>query len=189
MHDFGACLQVGEAAEQMLDHALSTFFFIDHATRAEQRAGIDRHLRNRISRHRESCDYKADWQAARTRHVFVETIAVDAVHKPGWACVSRATTIFYFLPQRLVLYDVLLDTIRNQLPGWQNQYRTAQARNRTYRTSGVLVPLPVFAAAARTTVYFELHNTAPASWLSVSHTIPAFAWTGGQAVQLRLPGL
>jgi len=137
----------GQEIERLLDAYLEPTYEIRPATVREQRQGIDRFLTHRETGETFSIDYKADWLAARTGNVFIETVSVDRTGAAGWALSSRADWIFYYLPQRARLYVLSMAEIVSSLPQWALIYRVATAEtpgsgsSDGYHSAGVLVPL------------------------------------------------
>ena len=150
-HNFAAKLRQGEEIERLLDDFLDATYVIRKATTEEQRQGIDRWLTPIDpdgTGETISIDYKADWLAVRTGHVFIETISVDRAGKSGWALSSQAQFIFYYLPQRRKLYMLSMAEIQAALPHWALIYQTRLAHNEGYESAGVLVPLSEIARIA-----------------------------------------
>jgi hypothetical protein len=158
IHNFAAKLRQGEEIEQLLDDYLDASYVIRRATAEEQRQGIDRWLTPMDPDgpvEAFSIDYKADWLAARTGHVFIETVSVDRVGKSGWALSSRAQFIFYYIPQRRRLYVLSMAEIQALLPQWALIYQTRIAHNEGYESAGVLVPLSEIARIAEAVIDVE----------------------------------
>lgn len=141
VHKFNAKLKQGEAVERELDDYFVTEYEIEHATREEQRRGIDRYFTHRATGERRAVDYKADWRAHQTGNAFIETVSVDTVAKAGWAVASESEVILYYLPQTRVLYVVFLAQLRRWLPLWMELFPAAKAQNEGYSTHGVLIPI------------------------------------------------
>jgi hypothetical protein len=141
-HDFKAKLAEGEAIERKLDAFFrSQGYWVGLATREQQRVGIDRHFRHKLSGKHFTVDYKADNRAHETGNFFIETVSVDSADKAGWAIRAECERIFYYVVQRGVLYVLETETIRNELPRWMLAFPTGTARNEKYETHGVLVPM------------------------------------------------
>lgn len=148
-YQMGQQLEKGEGAEARLDRHFSGRFHIEHATREEQRLGIDRYFTHRTSRKVYPVEYKTDWTAGRTGNAFVETISVDTENIPGWAYTSQAEWLVYFIPTRLKIYLISFADLRAQLPHWLTTCRPAPPiPNRGYHTHGILVPFDQFALIA-----------------------------------------
>ena len=143
VYDFDQQHARGQRGENFLD----VFFearghTIYPASRSQQRQGIDRIFRK--DGKRAAVEYKTDFVAHQTGHIFVETISVDADDKAGWAYTSQATMLVYFIPGLDVIYVIPIDRLREQLPGWCASYSTRPAQNQGYATHGVLVPIAEF---------------------------------------------
>jgi len=155
VYDFDQQHAQGQRGEDYLD----TFFearghTIYPATRSQQRQGIDRIFRKNGKR--AAVEYKTDFVAHQTGHIFVETISVDADDKAGWAYTSQATMLVYFIPGLKTIYVTPLDRLREQLPGWCNSYPTRPAQNEDYATHGVLVPIAEFERHASQVLHPDL---------------------------------
>ncbi len=89
-------------------------------------------------------EYKSGLQTAATGNVFLETISVDTLGKPGWVYTCQADAIFYaallngkiliFKPQKLRDVIEVLKVQFREVPTKNNQ-------NEGYNTHGVIVPL------------------------------------------------
>ena len=143
VYDFDAQHEQGQKGEAFLD----AFFAarghrIQPATRGQQRQGIDRiFLRGgKMAR----VEYKTDFLAHETGHVFIETISIDTDDKAGWAYTSQADLLVYYIPGQNVIYVISLERLREHLPRWCETYPTRPAQNQQYATHGVLVPIGEF---------------------------------------------
>jgi len=152
VYHFGAQLARGDAGERFLDGFFSGRYRIRRATAQEQRRGIDRLFTHRQTGQQIAVEYKTDYVAARTHHAFVETVAVDAVGKAGWAYTSQAEYLMYYVPGEGVVYVLALEVLRRQLPRWLRSYPLRQARNAGYATHGVVVPLDEMEACAEAAI-------------------------------------
>ncbi len=153
MHDFDAQRTRGEDGEAALDRFFrSRGHYIEPATRGQQLRGIDRvFLKDGKVAY---VEYKTDFRAQETGHVFVETISMDASDRAGWAYTSSADYLVYYIPALSRIYVIPLEVLRRELPGWAERYPTRPAQNREYATHGILVPIDEF--AAHTTQIFSL---------------------------------
>jgi hypothetical protein len=147
VHHFSDRLKRGETVERDLDEHFAQAYGIRRATMREQRTGIDR-----VFTDGEGAvfkvEYKADWRAAETGNVFVETVSVDTQRVDGWAYTSRADWLVYAFPQERRYFLVRLGELREKLPEWLRTFPRGKARNATYHTHGVLVPLAEFETLA-----------------------------------------
>ena len=140
--DFREQLGIGEKYEKQLDAYFSHWAAICHATRRQQRAGIDRVFvapgGNEVR-----VEYKTDLRASQTGNAFIETVSVSnaSTRKPGWAYTSQADVIIYYIPGDLLAYVLRPSAIRNQLERWSQKYREVAVQNHGYATRGLLVPL------------------------------------------------
>ncbi len=159
--DFQAQLKRGEAGEATLDAYFGQRFQIRKATMAEQRRGIDRFFTNPKNGHVWSLDYKTDTRAAQTGNVFIETKTFPDREQSGWAYTSEAEWIFYYLPDAFAVYAVSFTYLRAKvLPLWAARYPLRSAKNKTYTTYGLIVPVAIFARCASKTFDLrqELHH-------------------------------
>lgn len=147
MHDFDAQLTRGASGEAILDRFFAARgHYIQEATRGQQQGGIDRvFLKDGKVAY---VEYKTDFRAHETGHVFVETVSMDSSDKAGWAYTSAADYLVYYIPATRQIYVIPLEVLRRILPQWADAYPRASAQNETYATHGLLVPLDVFAASA-----------------------------------------
>lgn len=89
-------------------------------------------------------EYKSGIQTFYTGNVFLETISVDTLAKPGWVYTCRADFIFY---ATLLNGEILImkpTKLRAEIEGLKTKFRqvrTCKGQNETYNTHGVLVPL------------------------------------------------
>ena len=152
VHQFSDRLKRGEAVERDLDAHFEETYSIRKATMKEQRAGIDRVFTDRVTPDADentfNVEYKADWRATETGNVFVETVSVDTQKVDGWAYTSQADWLVYAFPQERRYVLVRLAELREKLPEWLRTFPRGKARNATYHTHGVLVPLAEFASLA-----------------------------------------
>ena len=106
----------------------------------------DRHYRRDGAHY--TVEYKSGLQTARTGNVFLETISVDSVNKPGWAYTSQADYLAYYIPPDGLVYIIRFEVLRSQLPRWERRYPVRRIANEGYHTQGLLVALREFEACA-----------------------------------------
>lgn len=157
VYSFGEQNAHGGLGEDFLD----AFFerrgnYVVPATRWQQKQGIDRIFSRESKLAR--VEYKTDFIAHKSGRVFIETISVDSGGKAGWVYTSQADLLVYFIPGAQIIYVIPLETLREQIPHWSEIYPTRPAKNETYSTHGVLVPLAEFERHA--TQVFPLKNGA-----------------------------
>jgi hypothetical protein len=143
LHDFDAQRTRGETGEAILDRFFEARgHLIQPATRGQQLRGIDRVFvkDGKIA----YVEYKTDYRAHETGHVFVETISVDTDDTAGWAYTSGADFLVYYIPALNRILVMPLENLRKLLPGWVEAHPTRPAQNKAYATHGVLVPLSEF---------------------------------------------
>lgn len=144
VHQFFEKLRQGQAVERELDEHFRDKYSIRKASMDEQRIGIDRVFVDRETMEAFRVEYKADYRAVETGNVFVETVSVDSRGVRGWAYTSEADWLVYALPQLRRYLLVRVVELREALPNWIQRYPQGKARNRTYTTHGVLVPIVEF---------------------------------------------
>ena len=145
-HDFDRSVEVEKRWAPVLDRWIRDTYPLREATAAEQRRGIDRLAIN--DRGLEvAIDYKCDERAQWTGNVFMETVSVDVDRTPGWLYTSDADWILYFVTPEVV-YAFSLPKLRLEIEAWKERYGEVPAKNRGYRTLGVLVPFRTARAVA-----------------------------------------
>lgn len=142
-YDFQTQLAAGRKGEAFLDAFFAPSYAITKATEAEQRTEIDRWFIHRASGRRFSVEYKTDSLAGKTGNAFVETVSVDTRARSGWAYMSAAEILMYYLPEPETIYVLRMSNLRQHLPSWL-RYPTGKALNKGYWTHGLLVPLHEF---------------------------------------------
>lgn len=88
-------------------------------------------------------EYKGDLKTAYTQNIFLETISVDSVQKPGWVYSCRADIIFYaaLLNHKILVFRP--EKLRQQIDGLKRKFpevATQKHLNEGYNTHGLLVP-------------------------------------------------
>jgi hypothetical protein len=138
--DFESQLLKGQQAELELDQYFARFYEIDrHATREEQRKGIDRVFHGSTGSF--FVEYKTDFKAHQTGNAFIETLSVDRANISGWAHSCKSDFLAYYIPGLKLIYWLDVPAIKTRILLWQAKYRKAFAQNNNYKTGGVLVPL------------------------------------------------
>ena len=94
-------------------------------------------------------EYKTDFKGHRSERAFVEIISVDRKGKLGWAYLSEADFLIYYLSKLKVVYVISFADLRGQLRRWHRLYEVVSVSNPTYQTHGLLVPLCEFEEIAR----------------------------------------
>jgi len=149
VYDFETQLTVGESYEKLLDRYFSQFFRVSIVPLTVQKLGVDRIFIFKGSpKRRFTVEYKADIRAAETKRIFVEIESNSNTGKPGWAYSSVAQMLVYYIPplKRAAIVNML--TLREAVPNWLKQYDKKICRNRTYHSTGVVVPLHELKAIA-----------------------------------------
>lgn len=147
-YKFDKQLSQGECGEQILDEYFNGRFEIQIVDRGGQRCGIDRVFKCRETGKTETVEYKTDSKARYTHNAFIETVSVDTSKTPGWAYTTKADKVFYYIPGDELVYVLDPLVLRRLLPRWQKQYPIRAAKNETYKTFGVCVPLAELEACA-----------------------------------------
>lgn len=89
-------------------------------------------------------EVKSDFAAATTGNVFVETVSNFGKHKLGWGLTCESDFILYAVPGK-VLCATTPKIIKFMLvTQWLKCYKLRRAKNETYESEGVLVPLSEF---------------------------------------------
>lgn len=144
-YDFEEQHKKGVRYEQLLDDHFKRWFRIAPATKFDQRNGIDRIFTRKIDECVFTVEYKADFKAHATGHVFVETVSVDSRGIRGWILKTRAQIIAYYLTQRDHVYLLYAADMKTMLPQWVRLYGSGSARNVDsrggYSSKGILVPI------------------------------------------------
>ncbi len=102
----------------------------------------DRHYRRDGAHY--TVEYKSGLQTARTGNVFLETISVDSVNKPGWVYTCQADYIFYAALLNGMIVVFRPGTLRAKIEELKAQFgvrQTTHRQNVGYNTHGVVVPL------------------------------------------------
>lgn len=143
-YNFQEQLKRGECAERRLDkHFRNHGYKVTPATRQQQRQGIDRVFVTSPRRKRLLVEYKADWTAAETGNVFIETISVKRngrQRRRGWAFTSKADWLIYFFPEDDLAYCISFVHLRDVLDKWIAKYPAHSIPNERYTTHGIVVP-------------------------------------------------
>lgn len=141
MHAFDESLAVGKKWESELDDYFSQTYLIRESTRAEESAqGFDRWFSGPDGGVHK-VEYKADSRAAETGNAFIETVSVDSDKTLGWALTSRADILIYYIPPPDFGFILRMIEVKKSLDGWNRAYGTKSARNLTYSSLGICVPL------------------------------------------------
>ena len=88
-YDFEKQFEIGTQHEQILDEYFQRYFWVEPASRQEQRQGIDRWFQAPDGSWM-SVEYKADMTAGRTGNAFIETIS--SVRVPVFPRLSPCST-------------------------------------------------------------------------------------------------
>lgn len=148
-YTFSDQLEVGRTGERFLDQLMEPEWIVTPSTHREQLMGIDRILTHRQTGQKVKVEYKTDLRGHRSERAFVEIISVDRKGKLGWAYLSEADFLIYYLRKLKVVYVISFADLRGQLRRWHRLYEVVSVSNPTYQTHGLLVPLCEFEEIAR----------------------------------------
>lgn len=163
-HEFGESFKRGQVHEADLDAYFGLTYFIEPATREQQRMGIDR-IFTSVAGMSFSVEYKADVRAAETGNVAVETASVAEQDKPGWVYTSLAQVIVYYVPPHgYALWCDAMD-LKRHASLWAQMYGVRDVPNRDYTTQIVAVPMAEFQQRTRPLVFPSIGH-----WLSTTAT-------------------
>lgn len=140
-YDFNVQRAIGEEGEGFLDRFFEPRYIITPATRDEQRMDIDRHFEKRETGSAFTIEYKTDDLAKKYRNAFIETISVDTHGKPGWAVMSAADFLIYYVTGDEIIYVIRFADLRKRIPYWAFRYKPKDSQNKGYKTWGIPVPL------------------------------------------------
>lgn len=166
MNDFNECLAMSHAASdlpfwgEVYNKAFTTMVaMIDHREDGEhQRAGIDRSLILANSK-QILVDEKVRWRNKITGKVYediaLEYVSNDTRNAPGWVCKDlRADYIAYAIAPLGRCYLLPVPQLQSAWADrgelWKSTYSTLRARNHSYTTLSVGVPVhEVFSAIGK----------------------------------------
>lgn len=149
-YDFHEQLAIGKQAEAYLDSYFGRTYDIVEATPDEQKKDIDRWFTNRKTGHRFPVEYKADSIAGHTGNAFVEVESSRERRTLGWAYISEAEYLIYYVTDPETIYVLRFEDLRRRLPFWKLTYRSQPVTNinPSYTTVGLLVALEEFERCA-----------------------------------------
>jgi len=143
VYSFTEQLEKGMEGEEVLDQYFSKWYRIKHAS-------IDEQVRDKLDRWFQpkhnpdsgwiSVDYKTDDKADKTGNLFIETMSMVEMNKPGWAWASKAMKVIYYtLPDTVYILD--MDILRNQLVYWHSKKRKQRTvKNEMWSSRGFIIP-------------------------------------------------
>jgi hypothetical protein len=159
VHDFNEKLAKTIEPNAAIDAYFEPIFWVDKKVPREvDLIGIDRYFVNKKYNGVFGIEYKCDERAHDTGNAFVEYEANDKTKKLGWGLSCRAQYIAYYIPQEMRGWLMNAVTIKIRLvEEWlpkmeQGIYEKRPAKNATYNSWGVCVPLADF---TRTGVWLE----------------------------------
>jgi len=118
------------------------------ASDEEQWMGIDRVV---LAPKQTTIEYKCDTRAKKTGNIFVETISNNVSGRKGWAKTCQADWLFYFItPGELLCFEGA--SFKRMVPTWERRYGTKKARNHTFDSVGLVVPIDAAKTIARLAV-------------------------------------
>jgi hypothetical protein len=153
-HKWQARLAVGEEHERHLDAMVMRMGCVElrAATMAEQKRGIDRHVK-RPTGEWVSVQYKTDDQVQRWQNCFVEIAHIGNYNALGWACTLEAQWLLYWDLAADGAYLLSRQQIKDGLLDWVRQYPIGKAHNDNYVTLGIRVPLAIVQHIALRTIH------------------------------------
>lgn len=152
-YTFSDQLEIGRQGERFLDQLLEPTWIVTPSTYNQQRQGIDRILTHRQTGQKVRAEYKTDYRGHRSERAFVEIISVDRKGKLGWAYLSEADFLIYYLCKLNVVYVIHFQELRQHLRRWHRLYELVSVANPDYQTHGLLVPLCEFEEIAREVIF------------------------------------
>lgn len=142
MHPFESSFTRGKAGEDALDNYFRRWFHIVPVPLdVEKQFGYDRVFIRKDSGTTVTVEYKSDDRAQDTGNAFIETLSVESEQAPGWARKCKADLLCYYVVADGVVYVIAPDRIRAELTSWTLAYPTKRAKNATYQTVGITVPI------------------------------------------------
>ena len=89
-------------------------------------------------------EYKSGIQTGYTGNIFLETVSVDSVSKPGWVYTCLADFIYYaaLLNGKILVFRP--EKLRQEIDDLKLKFRekkTSKGQNQGYDTHGLIVPL------------------------------------------------
>jgi hypothetical protein len=157
VHQFAQSQQVEARHAARLDAWIAEGYRFRDATTEEQWQGIDRVVMT--DNGPVTLDYKCDERAQTTKRLFFETVSNATTGRRGWMHTSRADWFVYFVvPNDVWMFR--FERVRPLLPAWKQAYGERGARNATYTTLGVCVPMAVAIQAVEYIAALDRHDGA-----------------------------
>lgn len=150
-YNFRTQNKIGKEGEKFLDKFFAPRYEIAFATPEEQAKEIDRWFTNRKNNHRFSVEYKTDARAGKSGKAFVELEGDHEHQRQGWAKMSEAEYLIFYIPRPQTIYIVRFGDLRKRLPKWEANYPRIPIPNEAgggYTTIGIAVPLHEFERCA-----------------------------------------
>jgi hypothetical protein len=157
-HTFHEKLSQEKEESVKIDVFLTQWYHVIPTSLELDKRGIDRILIDKEDLTVSKIDYKHDWRASETGNAFIETCSVykeGECKKHGWVYTGGADDIYYNVVGEETIYVVpksLLITITETR--WEDEYRTASARNPGYVSHGILVPLEEIAEISSQIIHY-----------------------------------
>jgi len=151
MYDFQQQKDLGLKGEERLDFFFSRWYDIKEVPFELQKEGIDRFYIPKRGEVTFPCliEYKTDFHD--TGNVFIETHSVIRQGRPdvrGWLHTSKADWLIYYLVLHETAFVVDFGRLRIFTQEWKKTCQRRDCRNKDYKSSGLLVPIPVFQLAS-----------------------------------------
>ena len=146
MYDFDQQKSLGMQGEERLDSFFSRWYKIEEVPFELQKEGVDRFYipkRGKVTFPR-LVEYKTDFH--HTGNVFLETHSVIRQGWPdvkGWLHTSKADWLLYFLTAYQTVLVIDFAKLRKSARIWDNTCQHRDCKNKGYKSTGLLVPIPV----------------------------------------------
>lgn len=146
MYDFQKQKNLGQQGEERLDSFFSRWYDIKQVPFELQKEGIDRFyipLRGQAT-FPYLVEYKTDFQ--QTGNAFIETHSVirsGQSNIQGWLYTSKADWLIYWAVEYQTAFAINFDKLRKSAEIWKRTCRQRNCQNKGYKSSGLLVPIPV----------------------------------------------
>ena len=143
--EFTRQLHIGETGEAALDAFFARWYTIRKVSRELQSLGIDRIFVREKTGIEYAVEYKTDARSESSGNIFIETVSVDTDASKGWALKSLAQVLIILQPASGTIYWCEMAAIKRRVPKWRKRWGERTVKNKTYKSSGVPVPVKEFA--------------------------------------------
>ena len=146
--------QLGLQGEARLDSFFSRWYLIKEVPMELQREGVDRFFVPRWGEVEfpRLVEYKTDFHAS--GNAFIETHSVIRIGQDtikGWLYTSKADWLVYFMAAYETAFVLNFESLRRFVIQWEAEQlcRHRECINSNYKSSGLIVPLPLMLRASR----------------------------------------